>query len=156
MRRSRTLSRLCAVAGTPADDDLEDLLLLEEGTDVEALHEGRGGAADVAGLDAVLPGRVEVDLDLAASAAPGRQLTRASRTPSTRATSAAHRSRLAIEDAEVLAVHPDREAVVARPEDPARPVALVGQDAAAHARVAADDPRIGGERPLVVGAEPSS
>ena len=133
-----------------AHDDLEDLLLLEEGTDVEALHEDRGGAPDVAGLDVVLPGRLEVHLDLHRRLHGDRPDAGVAHAVDLRH-GAAHRLGLAIEDAEVLAEHADRQAVVAPREDAAHPVALVGEDAAANAGIAGDDPADGRERPPVVG-----
>ena len=45
------------------DHDVEDLLLLEGAADEDALQQDRLGAAHVAGLDAVAPRAIEVDLD---------------------------------------------------------------------------------------------
>ena len=95
----------------PLHDHLEDLLVLEDAADKEALDERGLRAAHVAGLDPGLSGLGDVDLDLHVRLLGGLPDDRVDDAVDLRH-ERPHLGRLAAEDVQVLAVHADDERVV--------------------------------------------
>ena len=92
-----------ARVGRALHDDVEDLLLLEDAADLDALKQRGLRAAHVAGLDPVRAGLGEVDLDLHVGWV-GRQLDpRGRRRRRPRARACCIRRRLRAQDGQVLA-----------------------------------------------------
>src|SRR5947209_7642893 len=56
--------RISAKLRTSPDHDVEHLLLLEQAADSDAADQRRSGTANIAGLEAVCPGFIEVNFDI--------------------------------------------------------------------------------------------
>ena len=92
----------------PLHDHLEDLLVLEDAADKEALNERGLSAAHVAGLDPGLSGLGDVDLDLHVRLLGGQPDDRVDDAVDLRH-ERPHLGRLGAEVVQVLAVHADDE-----------------------------------------------
>ena len=110
--RLRTSSTLRRVSGTPCTIDVEDLLLLEDAADLDALQQRGLRAAHVARLDAAALRLVEVDLDLDVRLRRRAARHAGSTTPSTLGHQLPDPRRLAAQDVLVLAEDPHDERLV--------------------------------------------
>ena len=124
--------------GRAPDLDLEDLLLFEQGADVDARDQGGGGAPDVTGLDAHLLRLGQIDLDL-----DGRLFLQVLDPHVLGAVDAgedrADLLGLLLQHFEVLAVDPHGDGILHRREDLLELVLRVGQDTALQAGVPGHD-----------------
>ena len=107
MSRFSTSETVHASPG-PLHDHLEDLLVLEDAADKEALNERGLRAAHVAGLDPGLSGLGDVDLDLHVRLLGGQPDDRVDDAVDLRH-ERPHLGRLGAEVVQVLAVHADDE-----------------------------------------------